>query len=224
MNGLGLLLGLVWQGTRRGWEHPAVPAVFRRCCQAPLRVLEAFPGRGLVFNGSKSFQVSSPWICVSFVRRKVHVLGGLVESGAGPSRNGSTWGTGTATVGCPATPAGAPFGVRFALPCPRGFNKESISCWEETSGAEPRAAFPALTSCSPAVRGGEVSAILPSAWRVLGLNISVHSCLKVLGSTRPPAEALLRTPQQRRHVQGAVCCCSQGRGRVTRFISVSRQG
>lgn len=54
VNGLGLLLGLVWQGTRRGWEHPAVPAVFGSCCQAPLRVLEAFPGRGLVFNGSKS--------------------------------------------------------------------------------------------------------------------------------------------------------------------------
>lgn len=54
VNGLGLLLGLVWQGTRRGWEHPAVPAVFGSCCQAPLCVLEAFPGRGLVFNGSKS--------------------------------------------------------------------------------------------------------------------------------------------------------------------------
>lgn len=55
-----------------------------------------------------------------------------------------------------------------------------------------------------------MSAILPSAWRALGLNISVHSCLKVLGSTWPPAEPLLRTPQQRPRVQGAVCCYSLG--------------
>lgn len=48
---LGLARGL---GAHRGWEHPTVPAVFRRCCQAPLRMLEVFPGQGLVFNGSKS--------------------------------------------------------------------------------------------------------------------------------------------------------------------------